>query len=163
MPDTYILNLSAASHKPIFESEEMLELFKNAIAAANSTTNAKRFGRSFKFVRKINQEIIEIKYTSETPIIPERSAASCISRQLIGSLSDKEKKEMTASNGSLLSAVIAPKNEDEDNQLSIEDLSDEILIKSVVTLAYGSSQKEKELKDQLKNMMLQYINVKNIR
>ena len=163
MSDTYLLNLSAASHKPIFADESMVDQFKKAITAANTTTNSRRFGRTFTFIEKISDTTILVRFSSSTQIIPERAVASCISRQLIDDLTDRQKKEMTASNGSMLSAVIAPAKKDDIEPLTIDELSDEILLKSIVAVAYGSSEKEKELKRYLKNIMLPYANEKIIR
>lgn len=154
----YVYNLSVAMANKKFSFEqcpEMIDIIKEAITISNSSFSATRYKRSIEFKELIDEKHVLLIIKSRDEINPTRSLSS-LSRAVFNV--EKERKTSFLSsctaNGCLFNAVVidAPSR-----PISIEELSDSILLKSIIDLVYSSNESQKQ---KLKEFMLPLINEK---
>ena len=162
----YILDVTASNKKiklpPAFDED-----IKIACKDANSTTNAKRYGREFSFISRIDSYTIRLHLKTGTPVIATR-AISSITRALIR-IDQKElsSKEYNLSdflyNGSILNATIVEENEEASKIYS--NLVPHEIVQSVIEIFFGQNMlrnKDKEIAriaaEKIKDIVIDYKN-----
>lgn len=154
----YLYNLSVAMANKQFSFEQcpqMLDMIKEAITISNSSFSATRYKRTIEFHNIIDEKHIHLIMKSRDKINPTRSLSS-LSRAVLNLEKEKGTSFLASctANGCLFNAVVieAPKQ-----PISIDELSDNLLLKSVIDLVYSS---DENYKQKLKELMLPFINEK---
>lgn len=154
----YLMNVTASNKNAILD-DSMVSAIKAACMDANETTNSIRYGRTFNFESQIDEHTVQLRLTSETPIIPTRSISS-ITRALIR-ICPYEKLEPLKYNGSLLKATLV--KEYKEGSEVYANLNPYEIVQAVIEIFFGhSSLRNNEKKiardcaEQIKEVVLKY-------
>lgn len=130
----FLLNVKAANRKAIFTSD-IIDAVKLACEEANTSTNSVRYGRHFSFIKKINDNTLQIRLKSETAIVATRTVSS-ITRALIR-ICPSDKLEPLKYNGSLLVATVV--EEFEEGAEVYANLDPYEIVQSVIEIFFGQA------------------------
>ena len=130
----YLLNVTAANRKAKFDSDT-IDAVKRACEEANSSTNSIRYGRTFSFVKQIDDNTIQLRLISKTAIVATRTISS-ITRALIR-IYQEEKLQQLKYNGSLLTATVDEENEEGAEVYANIDPCE--IVQSVVEIFFGQA------------------------
>lgn len=130
----YLLNVTAANRKAKFDSDT-IDAVKRACKEANSSTNSIRYGRTFSFVKQIDDNTIQLRLISKTAIVATRTISS-ITRALIR-IYQEEKLQQLKYNGSLLTATVVEENEEGAEVYANIDPCE--IVQSVVEIFFGQA------------------------
>lgn len=102
----YVLYISMANKK-LTISDELMNAIITACNDANETSNSKRYGRSFKFSRRVDDYNLEIILQSEdSPVINASRSVSSITRALLRTYDKKDELNDVVYCGSILNATV---------------------------------------------------------
>ena len=154
----YILNISPSNPNAVFTKEHVEDIQK-ACLFANSTSNSKRYGRTFTYLDQTNERTIQIKLESRTAT--DAKTVSSITRGLINTAPDKRISTLRY-NGSILKANIA--QESLEGPEAFAGLPPHAICATVLEIFFGqqslSSNKQKEYArqaaEEIKNIVCQY-------
>ena len=153
---TYNLSVAMANKKFSFEEyPEMIDFIKEAIIISNSSFSATRYKRTIEFQNTIDEKHIHLIMKSRDEINPTRSLSS-LSRAMFSLEKDKGISilDSCTANSCLFNAVII---ETPQKPVTLEQLTDSYLLKSIIDVVYSS---DEIYKQKLKELMISYINEK---
>ena len=159
----YVLYISMANKK-LTISDELMNAIITACNDANETSNSKRYGRSFKFSRRINDYTLEIVLQSEdTPITNASRSVSSITRALFRTYDKKDELTNALYSGSILNATVVEEIVPHEPE-AITSLQPNEVIEEVFKIFYSQSKmgtakrrKARLAAKQIENIVIEYL------
>lgn len=154
---TYNLSVAMANRQFSFRSHsDIVALIEEAIRISNSSCSATRQKRIIEYHGLIDDKHIYLIMKSQTKINPTRSLSS-LSRAFISIAKEKNIPLTDCISYSCVFNTI--EIEEPKEPISIDELTDSVLLKSIVDLVYSGDSVKKTM---LKEFMLQYINASDV-
>ena len=159
----YVMNISMANKK-LTISDELMNAIIVACKDANETSNSKRYGRSFKFIKRLDDFTIQIVLQSEdTPVINASRSVSSITRALLRTYDKKDDLNDAVYCGSILNATIVeekiPPKADVVTSLQPNEVIEEIFKIFYSQSKMGATQRKKAklAAKQLEQVVIEYL------